>query len=360
MDVILPFFMAFFVSILMIPIVINLCREFRLYDRHSERKLHHGNIARVGGFAIFFSFITTYFILIFPGEPTPFKDIFYLAGMLTAFLTGLVDDFVPIRARYKLLLQILAGILAASSGLSVSPIAFLDGAQMDLGITAPVITVLFIVFVINAVNLFDGMDGLASGVIFIANMFLLVFALNTGKVFPALILMAFSGAVLGFYVFNFPGARIFMGDSGAYLLGFLYATVPLMESWTPRLFPQLVIPAVMVLAIPLVDILNVMVLRLVKGKHIFAPDMNHVHHRLLRLGFSTNAVLCILYMATVILGLIVSLKLLVPHRYALIVLAIDAVVIVGFFGLLYLAEKNILRRFLPQVKNGKERDPSCR
>jgi len=193
------FLVSFAVSVVTIPFVLFISKKFNFYDRIDERKIHNGNISRLGGAAIFLGFVI------------PFWFIAY-----------------PIRARYKLLSQIAIGVLVALSGLTVDSFDFFGLFKYEFGVLSGFLTVIWVILFMNAINLLDGMDGLASGIVFIANIFVFFIALLLGKDLVMSLTLMMAGAILGFYLFNFPPAKIFMGDGGAYFLGFMYATLPLM------------------------------------------------------------------------------------------------------------------------------------
>ncbi len=338
MDLLLLFFSAFAVCVIIIPILIYICRKYNLFDKHNKRKIHNGNVSRIGGVAIFFGFVIP-FIIDFKLENFNFNIYLYLAGMAVAFLTGLVDDFKNLRARYKLLLQILAGLLVSLSGLAIHELNFFNIITIPTGIFSHVITIGLVLVFVNAVNLIDGMDGLAAGLVLIANIFILVLAVLTGNTHIALMVIIISGSILGFYLFNFHHAKIFMGDSGAYLLGFIYATLPLMERNAGQIFPPFFLLALMILVVPAADILNVIFIRVKSGVWIFSPDKNHIHHRLMRLGFSQKGVLYILYSYTVMMGLWAILFMFIPSAFYILLITANVAMNICAMYSVFWAEK---------------------
>lgn len=291
---------SFVVSLTFVPIIIKICKRRDIYDKPDERKIHKGEIARFGGLAMFLGFIGP-FVYIIATSNFKFNIYIYTAALLLIFLTGFVDDIINIPARYKLLLQIISAILVVYSGLYVNDIPFFGGIQItNYWLCAP-FTVFWILVFINAVNLIDGLDGLASGVVFISLVFLYILAISKGATSTGDLIVALGGGIMGFYIFNYPPAKIFMGDGGAYFLGFMYATISLMGIKKTSALTVFIIPLILFL-VPLVDILFVITKRMKMGYHIFTADKNHLHHRLLNLGISYKSILFIIYSYVVILG----------------------------------------------------------
>jgi UDP-GlcNAc:undecaprenyl-phosphate GlcNAc-1-phosphate transferase len=226
-----------------------------------------------------------------------------LVGVALIAGIGLVDDLQGMRARVKLSAQVVVALVAYGLGLSIDT---LDGpwGTLALGIWSLPLTVLWIVGVINALNLIDGLDGLASGVALTGIAAFFAIGLIHGSADPILpVLAAAAGGVLGFLRFNLPPSTIMMGDAGSMLLGFLLSAVAIsltqagkagMEPWIPLL----------VLALPLADTGRVIVRRLAAGHPVFLPDKRHVHHRLLAQGLSQRRVTLVLWTVSAILGFV--------------------------------------------------------
>ncbi|MCX7786513.1 MAG: undecaprenyl/decaprenyl-phosphate alpha-N-acetylglucosaminyl 1-phosphate transferase, partial [Spirochaetes bacterium] len=228
--------LAFLFNLLCTPLLIVYSHKQGWFDRMDERKIHNGNIPRTGGVGIFFSFLTTFILVSMLGggekEVRLLSDPSFLsagAGSLLMFATGLLDDFRNLRARYKLLAQIVAALIAVAGGLSFESFLTPFGFTIDIPAFSMVITLLWIVGVTNAINLIDGMDGLAGGVTSIALLFWILIAASIPSAGEVYILLpaAILGAVLGFLVYNKPQAKIFMGDTGSLVLGYLLSLFPL-------------------------------------------------------------------------------------------------------------------------------------
>jgi UDP-GlcNAc:undecaprenyl-phosphate GlcNAc-1-phosphate transferase len=296
--IILPV-LSLIISIIFIPFIIKFSRKYGIFDKICERKIHNGNISRLGGVAVFAAFFpVAVYYMINNGSQANYALI---AAMAVAFLSGFIDDLVSLRARYKLIIQITAASLAAYSGLLITGISIFSFYRIEFGILSYFITVFWIIVFMNAVNLIDGMDGLSTGTVLVANFFVIIIAAMTGNYMVLTLALILECSILGFYIFNFPPAKIFLGDGGAYFIGFVYAVLPLMGIKKSAALTVFLIPLVLML-IPLTDILSVMYKRYKTGHKIFNPDNNHLHYRLMNLGFATKGILAIVYSFTAILG----------------------------------------------------------
>ncbi len=337
------FLSAFCVSAGIIPLTIFASRKLHLFDHIDNRKIHNCNISRLGGIAIFAGFMALYLFGVFNGTLHHYcNTAVYTTAITGAFLTGFLDDIMQFRARYKLALQILAASLAVYSGLSIERIEVLSLFTIELGVLSSVFTVIWIVLFVNVINLMDGMDGLAGGVSLIAALFMAAIAFSNGNTAVLMISLIMSGAILGFLVFNFPPAKIFMGDGGAYFLGFLFGTMPLMGVSKTSTFTLFLFPLAL-LSLHILDIVSVILIRSSNGQHIFVADNNHIHHRLMRLGLSVRTILVVFYGLTCIFGFI-SLSLLhLPRNFALLfyfgIFCISSLIFLG----LYIAEEIRIR-----------------
>jgi UDP-GlcNAc:undecaprenyl-phosphate GlcNAc-1-phosphate transferase len=273
-------------------------------DAPGPRRVHRRPIARMGGLAIAAAIALTVSPAVLPvvgGWPSWLRFDFLAAACALIVVTGIVDDVCGISARLKFLPQIAAAVLAWMAGLQIQTLSlpYLEG--IDLGWLGPVLTVLWIVGVTNAVNLIDGLDGLAAGLSAIAALGLAVLFLQQNHPALALVAFAVAGACLGFLRHNFHPARIFMGDTGSLLLGFLLATMAIAGSQKRSAATVLALPILM-LAVPIVDTLACFARRMVHGKSPFSGDLGHVHHLLLSLGWSQRTVALALYLVSAALA----------------------------------------------------------
>ena len=300
------------INILITPILIKTAHRYSWFDEVNQRTIHTGEIPRIGGIGIVFSFFITVFLYIiynriYLSPSNFFQSIFHylpvLLGALIINLLGLLDDFTDLRAKYKLIIQLLAALLIVCSGKYFIGF-YIPGIHysIHLDIIAKVFTVLWIIGITNAVNLIDGMDGLSSGTTEIILFFMGLSAVYSGDYSQALLIFILFGSVLGFMFFNFPPAKLFMGDSGSLFLGFFLACMPLYSSYNNAHGLTLIV-SVSFLFIPILDTIAAIIRRIRKGIPFYSPDKNHLHHSLLKLGLSTKQILLIVYSATLILSL---------------------------------------------------------
>ena len=301
------FAFAFVLSTVSMPLIIRIAQRLKLFDTIDERKIHSGDIPRLGGIGIYLAFFGA--IVLLPlvagyGVNTGGRFWAILLSMFVVFALGLTDDFVNIRARYKGLIELFAAVLLVTMGFRFMSITLPFGiGVVDFGAFAYPLTVLWLVGVPNALNLIDGMDGQAGGIsVFTALTFGLFFIL-CGDRGAALVCFALAGAVCGFLVFNLPPAKIFMGDSGALFLGFSIAVLPLIAPAVGRIEVGFV-PAVTVLLIPIYDTFSAIIRRTRAGVSVFEPDKLHLHHKLLSFGIGTKKALAIVYGAQAFLCLV--------------------------------------------------------
>jgi UDP-GlcNAc:undecaprenyl-phosphate GlcNAc-1-phosphate transferase len=209
-------------------------------------------------------------------------------------LVGVIDDTRGLRAVHKLLIQVAVAALAFACGLRMDGVHVPLLGDIDAAALALPLTVLWIVGVMNAINLIDGLDGLAAGVVFFAATTNLVVAWLNGTWLVAGLSGATAGAVFGFLFYNFNPARIFMGDSGSYFLGYVLASTALLGTQKKSTAVSLLVP-VMALGVPIFDTLFAMVRRVLERRSVFSPDRGHIHHRLLDMGLTHRRAVMIIY-----------------------------------------------------------------
>ena len=267
-----------------------------------ERRVHDHPIPRMGGLAIFFSFILA--VLVFVDMTTPIMGM--LVGAVIIAAMGAVDDIVNLNAWVKFGVQIVAALVAIRSGIVFNvisnPILFSETTFIPIGYLTVPLTVIWIVGCTNAVNLIDGLDGLAVGVSAISSLTMLVVALFVAEPNVALILAALTGACLGFIPFNLNPAKIFMGDVGSQLLGFVLATVSIMGMFKFHAIITFLVP-VLALSVPLADTVFAFFRRIVHRQSPFHADKGHFHHRLLAMGLNQKQAVAVLYAISAVLGL---------------------------------------------------------
>jgi UDP-GlcNAc:undecaprenyl-phosphate GlcNAc-1-phosphate transferase len=302
---------AFLVSLAAMPLVIQLSRKRSWYDIPNERKIHTDPIPRLGGLGIFSGFLAAavgvplLIAAFFPLSAPLSYGITYIPLFLAFTLihvTGLVDDFHNLHALVKLALQVVAAAFVTIGGFTISQFWLPGLGAIPLGVAAYPVTILWIVAISNAMNLVDGADGLAGGLTVISAVFIGIMCLIQGSQIPGIIAFALVGAALGFLRSNLPPARIFMGDSGSLLIGFILATLPLLVSPGRTSVADCIAPAT-VLLIPILDTFSAIARRLRERRPIHSADKEHIHHRLLDIGLTNRQLLLVMYGAGIVFGL---------------------------------------------------------
>lgn len=262
---------------------------------------HTGVIPRIGGIGMVVGFALIFGLsLVYLGSDLVRNPLYLgvLFGALAAFGLGIVDDFRPLGARRKLLVQVLIAIFAHECGLEIKMVTLpFTELSLQLGLFSYGLTILWFVVLMNLMNLIDGLDGLAGGIGLMLMGLLAYLALSQAGSFPFLIAAGMAGAILGFLVHNFPPAKVYMGDSGAYLIGFLIAALSLINSEKGTVVAAMIAP-LMALAVPILDVAFAILRRAIKGLPLFRPDSRHIHHRILKSGVSRRRAVITLYSIT--------------------------------------------------------------
>lgn len=298
---IVAFFVSLTVATALTPLVVRLANRRGLFDALSDRKVHSRPVPRLGGVAIVAGFYSPLLgiLLVDAGiserltTSTPQLVGLFAGGLLVAAL-GLYDDLRGANARQKFVVQIGVALLMWALGYRIEAVTSPFGGVIHLGALALPLTVLWFVGVINAVNLIDGLDGLAGGIGLISVSTLMVLALLSGDVLGALMCAALAGSLVGFLFFNFNPARIFMGDTGSLFLGFVLAAFSISTQAKSSAAIALAVP-LLALALPIVDTMLAIGRRVRARRNIFEADQEHIHHRLLKAGFSHRGAVLTLY-----------------------------------------------------------------
>ena len=285
----LSFITAFVVTLVTIPPIISLIKKYRLYDMPNSRKEHSAPIPTMGGIAIIAGMMIALFLW-FPFN-NGVAQISFFFSIAVLFALGIMDDLKDLSAKYKFIVQAALAALIALSGIRITSFDGLFGIH-DLPLTAQyTFTFLAIVGITNAFNLIDGIDGLAGGLGFMSLVTLGIFLTMSGDVNTALIAFALAGGIFAFLYFNLNPARIFMGDTGSLVLGFVVAVLCIRLMQVNVFSPNPVLPhaPIFVLGlvlIPVFDTIRVFATRTWKGKSPFSADKTHIHHLLTNQGFS--------------------------------------------------------------------------
>jgi UDP-GlcNAc:undecaprenyl-phosphate GlcNAc-1-phosphate transferase len=307
------FVVALVVAAVLTPLVRLLSYRLGFYDPPDERKVHARLIPRTGGIAIMVAFLAPIAGIALTeariGEAI-YSNSQYVLGMIIGGLVisgvGLADDLRGLGAKRKLLLQVLAATIAYAAGFRIEAVSLPLGDLLDMGVFSYVVTVLWIVGIVNAMNLIDGLDGLAAGI----GLFVLILNFVQGwfydSVMVCMLSAALAGAIVGFLFYNFNPASIFMGDSGSMLIGYILALGSINSGQKSATTVALLTPIV-AMGVPIMDTLFSMVRRFLERRPMFSPDRGHIHHRLLEMGLTHRRVVLVLYGFSVVLVLAASL-----------------------------------------------------
>ena len=290
MHYVIPFIVSMVVTMVCLPGLVRLGRKWLMVDHPGARKVHAVAVPRVGGVAMACGvFIASVFSI-----SLQTADIWFLVAAAVLTIFGGLDDRFDLDFRIKFVGQLTAvAIVIVAGDARIESIALDDRLWLPAWLSWP-ITVLFLVGVTNAVNLADGLDGLAGGTTFLC---FCAIALLSGVGFPGsstALSLAFAGAVLGFLRFNTYPASVFMGDAGSQLLGFSIGVLSIRATQSASSEISAAIP-ILLLAVPILDTLSVMVQRIAEGRSPFSPDKNHIHHKLLALGFDHHEAVMLIY-----------------------------------------------------------------
>ena len=297
-DVFTIVFVTFLCSLVVTPIVERIARHVKAFDYPNKRRLNKIPMPTLGGLAIFFSFMLGYMLY----ARSSVQMLSILMGSFLLIFMGFIDDISPLRARYQLLTQIVAACIVVFYGqISLNYVSILG---FHFTFATPwnyLITIVLILAIMNAINLSDGLDGLCSGIssIYFLTISVIAFMMNAQQGLDTTLALIMLGATLGFLVYNFPPARIYLGDTGSNFLGFIIAVTTLLGYKTAT-FTSLIIPLI-ILATPILDVVFSILRRILKKQNpLNTPDREHFHHQLLNMQFSTRTSLLIIYAIDII------------------------------------------------------------
>lgn len=338
---------CFICSILFTPVIKKLAFKIGATDKPNERKVHQKIMPRLGGLAIYISFVIGVFIAQ-PDSPYPNTLNAIMLGSFIIIVTGVLDDLYELSAKVKLLGQLLATVIVVFWGgvqVEFINLPFSNGV-LEFGFLSIPITILWIVGITNAINLIDGLDGLAAGVSSIALITISIMAILIPNPFVVIMGSILLASTLGFLIFNFNPAKIFMGDTGALFLGFMIAVLSLLGFKNVTMI-SLVIP-IIILGVPISDTIYAILRRIVNKKPISAPDKSHLHHCLLGVGFSHRQTVLIIYAMAAFFGLvaiIVSQAKLIGSFILIAILLIVIEIVAEKIGLVGKNHRPLLKLF---------------
>lgn len=329
--IIAAFAVAAVLSYFFTPPVKNFAHKVGAIDVPKDaRRMHKKPIPRLGGLAIYGGFLCS--ILIFGQLDEIMLCVLLGAAIIVAL--GIFDDVLALGAKLKFVVQIVAAAIPVCIGdlqiglfTNLNPLS--DTPFVHLGILAVPVTIIWIVGITNAVNLIDGLDGLAVGVSSIAAITMLAVALLTGNMPIAITMAALAGACIGFMPYNLNPAKIFMGDTGSTFLGYMLATVSIMGLFKFYAVISFAVPF-LILGLPIFDTANAIIRRVAAGRSPMSPDRGHVHHKLIDMGFNQKQAVAILYAISATLGLTaVVLTSSGEVKAIVLLLAVLAAILVG-------------------------------
>jgi UDP-GlcNAc:undecaprenyl-phosphate/decaprenyl-phosphate GlcNAc-1-phosphate transferase len=298
MSVILAFFASLITVLIITPFVIRFAVFIGAVDKPNKRKVHRSIMPRLGGLAIFIGVMVGYFV---SGLHQEKVTAITIAGIVI-LITGFLDDKYELSPKLKLLGQLIAAIIVVSSGLTINVLYFPFIGEYDLSFWSYPITVFWIIAITNAINLIDGLDGLAAGTSAIAIATIALMAVMNGKMLILTISMIVLGSTIGFLFYNFNPAKIFMGDTGALFLGYCISILSLLGLYKSVTLFSFVVP-IIILGVPIFDTTFAIIRRIVNKKPISAPDKGHLHHRLLSIGLSHRNTVLMIYLLNILFSI---------------------------------------------------------
>ncbi|MGE7672146.1 glycosyltransferase family 4 protein [Lysinibacillus sp. NPDC094403] len=333
---------AFVASILLTPLVKRLAFKIGAVDAPNYRKVHARIMPRLGGLAIFLSFLIAVAIfqpiLIINENGSNFL-LAIIIGACIIVATGVVDDMREISAKAKLVGQLIAALIVIFvGGIQIDMITLPFVGELNFGFLSIPLTILWIVGITNAINLIDGLDGLAAGVSTIALITLAIMAIIMGNMFVLAIAAILAAATFGFLFYNFHPAKIFMGDTGALFLGFMISVLALLGFKNVTVV-ALIVP-IIILGVPISDTFFAIVRRVRMKKKWSDPDKSHLHHRLLDMGFTHRQTVLIIYGIAIMFGLAAIIFSMAKVWGAILLVAVILTAIEVLVEVIGLAGKN--------------------
>jgi len=339
------------ITFILTMLLMKLASKIGIVDKPSSRKVHNNSIPKLGGLAIFISLVVTFGLasVLHPQIKSDFissQSIAIFVGMGIMLLLGIYDDIFKASWMWKFAFQIVAACIIVRHGILVSKITNPFSVPIQLGAWGGMVfTIAWVVGITNAINLSDGLDGLASGIVIIVCAVTFANSIHLMRtrpeqyqlfVFAAVTSVCVLGAALAFLKFNFYPAKIFLGDTGSLLLGFLIACTAIRSSQLNTTTVALVVP-IIALGLPILDTVLAFLRRTSKRKNPFRADMEHIHHKIMESGLSHPETVLVLYGFCLVLGIAALVLALKTNQYSGVILfVLTAITLVGFkkFGML--------------------------
>ena len=345
--IIIAFVISVCVARLIIPRILLISFRKKLFDIPDERKVHKRAIPRLGGVSFFPTILLSCSVVLALRALTGYgisilfatyilpEFLVLICGMVLLYLTGIADDLVGVRYRQKFMIQLICACLFPISGLWINDFYGLFGIyQLSAWFGIP-FTILTVIFITNAINLIDGIDGLASGLSSAALLVLGFLFIDKGLWIYSMLAFSTFGVLVPFFYYNVFGSaeharKIFMGDTGSLTLGYILSFLAIKYRQSTNLIPETqgaIVIAFSTLIVPSFDVIRVVIVRICNGKSPFEPDKNHIHHQFLAMGFTVRkAMVLILFISCVFSGMNI---LLMPYVNNTMMLMVDIVVWVG-------------------------------
>jgi UDP-N-acetylmuramyl pentapeptide phosphotransferase/UDP-N-acetylglucosamine-1-phosphate transferase len=316
---------SFLVTFFAIPVIIKISKKRGLFDQPGRRKIHTRETPSMGGIAIFAGLFTAIAMWITLQGLLVYN--YFFSALIIIFITGIRDDLVPLKPSYKLLAQIVAAsMIVFFTDIKLDSLYGLFGIYDLPEPLLATINIFTIIVITNSFNLIDGLDGLAGSIALIAFLFFGCWFYLMGDKYMSIIIFSLIGAIIAFLNFNWEPSRIFMGDTGALLLGFMLAVISIyfidvnynLPADSPLKFQPSIATAVAVLIIPLFDTLRITISRMMRGRSPFSPDKTHIHHLLMRIGLNHSqtagvmALVNLTFIGVVFLGRDLNDNIMVP------------------------------------------------
>ena len=292
---------AFLISVLLVPVARKIAIHIGALDKPNKRRVNKVAMPTQGGLAIFASFVICF--MLFGGLNVQMLSI--LIGSIILIILGIIDGINPVRARYQIIAHLIAACVVVFYGniyltkVSLPGIYFVMPTPLNY-----IVSILFIIATISAINLIDGLDGLCSGVssIYFLTIAVIAASLNKFGGLDIMLTIIMFGATMGFLVYNFPPAKIYLGNTGSMFLGYIISVIALI-GFKITTITSLVVPLT-ILAIPIFDTALAILRRLLHGKKISEPDKEHFHHQLLKMKFSPRTSVLIIYAINVVFAIV--------------------------------------------------------
>lgn len=330
------------ICLIITPFVIKIANKFGFVDIPKDsRRVHTKPMPRIGGLAMVISIyisLLIYYILTKNIDGIAFdkKIIGFILGSLSIATMGFIDDAITLKARYKAIFEIMSAVFLYIFGVKITglSIPFMSADVVSLGWLEFPITLIWVLSVTNALNLIDGLDGLSAGIAAISSTALLIIFVTTSVSLEAIVITAvLLGSAIGFLPYNFNPAKTFMGDVGSNFLGFTLATVSMM-GFAEGYSNMAVMAPILAIFVPLFDTIFAMLRRILKGQPPLRPDGAHIHHRLIKRGFTQRQAVLILYTITSICSIVAILVAGTDiGKTILLLIASICFVIIGFLSI---------------------------